>query len=117
MLHLNVRMDVKALQKSLDALASKQLPFAVAQAINAVAKKAQAEERANLAKVLDKPTPFTLNSISVKLANKSNLTAMVYVKDIAVAYLLPYEAGGLNKLNSRALLRVANKTDQQIVRR
>ncbi|KWR88779.1 hypothetical protein [Cupriavidus sp. IDO] len=113
MLDISVRFDVKALNKQLDALAVKQLPFATAQAINAVAKKLQAAERENMAKVLDKPTPFTLNSVSVKLANKSSLTAMVYVKDIAAAYLLPYEAGGPNKLNARALIKpVGQKVNQ-----
>lgn len=113
MLDISVRFDVKSLNRKLDALTSKQLPFATAQAINAVAKRLQAAEQANMAKVLDKPTPFTLNSVSVKRANKSSLTAMVYVKDIAAAYLLPYEAGGQNKLNARALIKpVGQKVNQ-----
>lgn len=113
MLDISVRFDVKALNKQLDALASKQLPFAAAQAINVVAKKLQAAEQENMRKVLDKPTPFTLNSVSVKLANKTSQTAMVFVKDIAAAYLLPYEEGGQNKLNSRALIKpVGQKVNQ-----
>jgi len=113
MIDISVRFDVKALQKSLDAIASKQLPFATAQAINAVAKQVQAAQRDNMTKVLDKPTPFTLNSVSIKPANKTSLTAMVYVKDIAAAYLLPYEAGGPNKLNARALIKpVGQKVNQ-----
>lgn len=113
MLDISVRFDVKALNKKLDALTSKQLPFATAQAINTVAKKLQAAERENMTKVLDKPTPFTLNSLSVKLANKTSLTAMVYVKDIAAAYLLSYEVGGQNKLNARALIKpVGQKVNQ-----
>ena len=113
MLDISVRFDVKALNKQLDALASKQLPFAAAQAINVVAKKLQAAEQENMKKVLDKPTPFTLNSVSIKLANKTSQTAMVFVKDIAAAYLLPYEVGGQNKLNSRALIKpVGQKVNQ-----
>ncbi|ENZ79616.1 hypothetical protein M3795_16835 [Ralstonia pickettii] len=113
MIDISVRFDVKALNKQIDALASKQLPFAAAQAINAVAKKLQAAERDNMGKVLDRPTPFTLNSVSVKLANKTSLTAMVYVKDIAAAYLLPYEAGGPNKLNARALIKPVDQKVNQ----
>nr|CUV28861.1 Hypothethical protein [Ralstonia solanacearum] len=113
---MSIRIDtsqLKKLARALDDFAKKQVPFATAQAINAVAKQVQAAERVNMARVLDRPTPFTLNSISVKLANKSSLTAMVYVKDIAAAYLLPYEAGGLNKLNSRTLLKpVEQKVNQ-----
>ncbi|MFS2103577.1 hypothetical protein [Ralstonia sp. Ralssp135] len=113
MLDISVRFDVKALNKQLDALSSKQLPFAAAQAINVVAKKLQAAEQENMRKVLDKPTPFTLSSVSVKLANKTSQTAMVFVKDIAAAYLLPYEEGGQNKLNSRALIKpVGQKVNQ-----
>lgn len=113
MLDISVRIDVKALNKQLDALTSKQLPFATAQAINSVAKKLQAAEQDNMRKVLDRPTPFTLNSVSVKLANKTTLTATVYVKEIAAAYLLPYEEGGQNKLNARALIKpVGQKVNQ-----
>lgn len=113
MIDISVRFDVKALQKSLDAIASKQLSFATAQAINAVAKEVQAAQRVNMAKVLDKPTPFTLNSVGVRLANKSSLTAIVYVKDIAAAYLLPYEQGGRNKLNAKALIKPVDQKVNQ----
>ncbi|WP_343618796.1 hypothetical protein [Ralstonia sp.] len=113
MIDISVRFDVKALQKSLDAIASKQLSFATAQAINAVAKEVQAAQRVNMAKVLDKPTPFTLNSVGVRLANKSSLTAIVYVKDIAAAYLLPYEQGGHNKLNAKALIKPVDQKVNQ----
>ncbi|MGE8452096.1 MAG: hypothetical protein ACN6OP_16015 [Pseudomonadales bacterium] len=113
MINISVRFDVKALQRDLNNLARKQVPFATAQALNVVAKQVQAAERTNMAKVLDKPTPFTLNSIGVKLATKSSLTARVFVKDIAAAYLLPYEKGGKNKLNGRALLKpVGQKVNQ-----
>ncbi|MCP3017974.1 hypothetical protein [Cupriavidus basilensis] len=113
MINISVRFDVKALQRSLDNFARKQVPFATAQALNVVAKQVQAAERANMAKVLDKPTPFTLNSVGVKLATKSSLTATVYVKDIAAAYLEPYERGGSNKLNARALIKpVGQKVNQ-----
>lgn len=106
-------MDVKALQRDLDNFARKQVPFAASQALNAVARKVQAAQRENMQKVLDRPTPFTLNAVSVKPSTKATLTATVFVKDIAAAYLLPYEQGGKNKLNSRALIKpVAQKVNQ-----
>ena len=98
MINISVRFDVKALNKKLDALASKQLPFAVSQAINNTAKLVQTGQRDNMQKVLDKPTPFTLNSVAIKRADKRSLTAKVFVKDIAAAYLEPFEAGGQHKL-------------------
>ncbi|MGS1033322.1 putative phage tail protein [Burkholderia glumae] len=70
-------------------------------------------QRENMRQVLDNPTPFTLNSVAIKRASKSNPVALVYVKPIAVSYLLPYEIGGKNKLNSRALIKpVGQKVNQ-----
>ena len=98
MINISVRFDVKALQRSLDNFARKQVPFATAQALNATAKKVQLAERENMTKVLDRPTPFTLNSVAVRRADKRGLTATIYVKDIAAAYLEPFEKGGTHKL-------------------
>ena len=49
-------------------------------------------------------SPFTLKSVRVQGARKSNLEAKVFVMDKAASYLMPYEVGGVHKLNSRALL-------------
>jgi hypothetical protein len=109
---ISVHADMKALRRQLDDFAKKQLPFATAQAINAVAMKVQAAERANLQSRLDRPTPFTVNSVAVKKATKSTLTATVYVKDIAARYLAPYETGGTQALpgSSRAALNPKDPT-------
>jgi hypothetical protein len=105
MFSISVRADIRKISRALDEFAYKQLPFATAQAINATAEKLRIAQRANMSKVLDAPTPFTLNAIAIKKATKSNPTAIVYVKPVAAAYLMPYETGGLNKLNSAALLK------------
>lgn len=104
MFDISVRGDVKELSKAFGFFAKGQVPFATAKALNAVAEKVRDAERENMKKVLDGPTPFTLNSIRIKKASKSTLTATVFVMDKAASYLEPYEVGGLNKLNSRALL-------------
>ncbi|UXZ68671.1 hypothetical protein NUJ30_08330 [Burkholderia contaminans] len=99
--------------RSLDRFIREQIPFATAQAINGVAKKVREAERLNMQKVFDGPTPFTMNAVGVKLANKRTLEAVVYVKDKTAEYLEPYEVGGLNKLNSKALLKpVEQKVNQ-----
>ncbi|MGS1020906.1 hypothetical protein [Burkholderia glumae] len=72
MLTLSVKSDVRALAKKLDALARKQLPFATAQALNATAEQVRDAQRENMRQVLDNPTPFTLNSVAIKRASKSN---------------------------------------------
>ena len=113
MITISVKADVKKLASSLDSMMRKQLPFATAQAINATAEKIRAAEQDNMRKVLDAPTPFTVGSIGIKKATKANPVAIVYVKPVAAAYLLPYEVGGLNKLNSKALLKpVGAKVNQ-----
>ncbi|WP_433693236.1 hypothetical protein [Paraburkholderia phenoliruptrix] len=113
MLTLSVRSEIKSVARALDSLARKQLPFATAQAINATATGVKEAEQQNMRKVLDAPTPFTVNAVAIKRATKSNPVALVYVKPVAAAYLLPYEIGGPNKLNSQALLKpVGAKVNQ-----
>ncbi|WP_434715498.1 hypothetical protein [Paraburkholderia sp. A3RO-2L] len=98
---ISVAADLKALTKSLTQLEKQQLPFAIAQTLTAVAKIAQAGEKAAMPEVFDRPTPFTVNSVAVKGARKSDLEARVFIKDIAAAYLEPYEFGGNHKLIGR----------------
>jgi hypothetical protein len=108
MITVNVRADVKALSRSLDALRYRQLPYATSLALTALARKVARAEVKNLAGVLDKPTPFTLNSVAVIAARKERLVATVLVKDIAARYLEPFEFGGKHVLNGRALLNPKN---------
>lgn len=98
MIDINVHGDIKKLERAFAGVAEKQIRFAASQALTVVGKKVQSAERENMQKVLDKPTPFTLNSVAVKGATKQSLTATVYVKDIAASYLLPFEVGGNHKL-------------------
>jgi len=95
---ISVSADLKKLTRSLSQLEKQQLPFAIAQTLTAVAKNAQAAEKKAMPEVFDRPTPFTVNSVAVKAARKSNLEAVVFIKDIAAAYLAPYEFGGNHKL-------------------
>jgi hypothetical protein len=110
MFEINIRSDLKQLERQLSDLAYKQLPFASAQAMTGLAKMAAKAEQENMGKVLDQPTPFTIKSVVVKPATKADQEAELYVKDIAAAYLDPYEFGGRNKgVGSRdAFFRPAN---------
>lgn len=102
---INIKTNIDAFSKKISALAEKQLPFATAQALTAIAKTVVVAEQANEQKVLDRPRPFTTGAIGVIRANKARMEATVFVKDITAAYLEPYQFGGTNKLNSRALLK------------
>lgn len=108
MFDISVRADVKDIERKLSDVAYRQMPFATAKALTNLAKIVQAGEKKAIGSVFDRPTPFTVNSVGVKAARKDNLQAIVFVKDIAAAYLAPYEFGGTNKLNSKALLKPVN---------
>jgi hypothetical protein len=104
MISISVRSNAAALQRQLSDLAKTQLPFAIAQGINKTAARVAEAEQQNIRDTFEHPTPFTQNSVGLRKARKSNPTALIYMKDIAAAYLRPYETGGVHKLNSRALL-------------
>lgn len=98
---------IKELSATLRSL-QKQIPFATAQALTSVARKIQDAERTALQRRLENPTPFTVNAVGSVGARRNNLTARVFVKDLAASYLEPFEFGGQHKLNSQALLNPKN---------
>lgn len=98
---------IKELSEQLRRL-QKQIPFSTAQALTGVARKIQAAERTAFQRRLENPTPFTVNAVGSVGARRNNLTAKVFVKDIAASYLEPFEFGGEHKLNSQALLNPKN---------
>jgi hypothetical protein len=110
---ISVTSNIKELRKSLSAFVERQIPFAIATALTATAKKVQQGEVAQLKATFHNPKPFTLNSVGMKAARKDTLTATVFVKPIAEKYLTPYETGGLHELPGNALLNPKNiKLDQ-----
>lgn len=98
MLTLDVQTNLKPLMAGLDDLAKKQIPFATARALTAVAKKVQKAETDAISDIFDRPTLFTQRSVGVRAAKKADLTATVFVKDIAAKYLEPFELGGQHHL-------------------
>lgn len=104
MLSINFQAEVDKFTKQIDNFAFKQVPFATAQALNAIADLAKAAEIANEKKVLDRPRPFTTGAIRVRRATKSSQEAILWMMDTAAGYLEPYQFGGTNLLNSKALL-------------
>jgi hypothetical protein len=101
---ISVRANVKELSKKLSALANKQIGFATALALTAIAKEVQAEETRNIATTFKKPRVFTQRSVGMRGARKDTLTATVFVKPIAAKYLQPYEDGGVHVLPGKKLL-------------
>lgn len=74
----DVRMDVSKALKTLDALGRNQIPFATAQAINAVTWAVKSKSGpAEMKRVFDRPTPWVLRSLMTKKADKRRLTGKV----------------------------------------
>lgn len=103
-IEVSVRSNLKDVIKTLSNAAYKQIPFATASALTALAKEVRADEVKNLTATFKKPKPFTLRSVGVQGARKDKLEARVYVKPLAAKYLEPYEDGGKHYLAGRALL-------------
>ncbi len=91
---INVTSDVKEWSKALTRLQKKQLPFATALSLTRTAQDASRSVTNQLPKKLDRPTPFTRKAIGFKSANKRDLTAAVFVKDIQAGYLEKQIEGG-----------------------
>ncbi|TCK36711.1 hypothetical protein B0G84_5724 [Paraburkholderia sp. BL8N3] len=110
---LELRVSTNLGRYAFSKTAREQARFAASQAINVTAARVQLAERENMKRVLDRPTPFTLQGVSLKRSSKKTLTALVFVKDLTAEYLAPYEVGGLNKLNSSVLLKpIGQKVNQ-----
>lgn len=100
MADINIRTNIKEIEKKLTNFAFRQVPFATSQAINALILGVKKAEQLNERAVLKNPTPFTTNSIGTVRANKATQTGSVFMKPIAEAYMAPFEFGGQHKLNA-----------------
>ena len=100
-----------AIKRAMSDIEKRQLPFATALALTRTANKVERAEVAEMVRVFDRPTRFTLNSLFVRPARKSRLVALVWVKDYAskadapTRWLLPeVEGGARNQKRSEKLL-------------
>ncbi len=76
------------------ALAQRQVPFAMAMALTALAQDGRAAAIASLPQRLDRPTPFTMQAVGIAPATKASLQSVVFVKDRQATYLAMQETGG-----------------------
>ncbi|MGG5811455.1 hypothetical protein [Falsiroseomonas sp. CW058] len=93
----DIRADLRPLTRNLDDLARRQVPFATARALTAMADAAAVANRRALPSIFDRPTPFTRAGIAVAPARKNSLVARVYVKERQAEYLVLEETGGTRK--------------------
>lgn len=108
---VSVGADLDRFIEHIDAYGSTHVPFVTAYALTKTAgdlKRAAVDE---MAKVFDRPTRWTLNSLYVKPATKNDLSARVHFKDgsgvPAWKYLGPQVEGGprAHKSHEQRLIR------------
>lgn len=100
MLEIGVKSSLDKLIASLDAFAPDQFPFAVAKALTATAKEAQAAVRAAMPAEFILRRQWIVEGIRIRAARKDDLTALVFSKD---PFMGRQEYGGekLPKLGGR----------------
>ena len=100
-MRINIKADLRPLQKAFINLGAKQVPFATSLALNALAKGVAAEETKAVDQTFKSPTPFTENAFRIEVATKSKPIAIVAAKDIQAQYLAPYVLGGERFLGTK----------------
>ena len=100
---ITTKHDVDGLIRAL-ATAPDQIRFATAFALTQTAKDVKAAEEHEMRDVFDRPTRYTLSSVFLKSATKTNLEAVVWLKDFAAKatpateFLMAQIAGGTRRM-------------------
>lgn len=103
-MQFGIKSNVSEVERGLNDMARRQMPYAVSVAINDVLKDIKAHSEGLLRRELDRPTPFTLKAFGIRYANRRTLTGMVFAKDAQAAYLQWAEDGGTRKPAGKAVL-------------
>lgn len=80
---VSVKNGLDQMLDGLEALEPRNIPFAIAKSLTDTAKDVEQFTREKMPSHIDRPTPFTLNSLFTKVATKTNLVATVMFKDFA----------------------------------
>lgn len=81
-MQIDIRWDVEKLRRDINA-SRKQVPYATLLAINSVLKASAPAVAAEMQRVFDRPTPWTLNSYRVlKFTRKDDLVGVVGFKNV-----------------------------------
>ena len=97
MFALSLKQDFSRLERSLQILAEKQMPFATAQAVNDVARAARDGMNNAMASVFDRPNKFTQRAIVAPpelAATKQSPKATITARPIQAKYLRLEDTGG-----------------------
>jgi len=77
---IDIKLDTAPLAGMVDRYA-RRIRYATYTALNRTAAQVKQAEQDEMRRVLDRPTPYTLNSVGIDYANRDNLTARVRFKD------------------------------------
>lgn len=100
---LRVTDNIAQFERQLSNVGRRQLPFAMAQALNDTAAEVKEAWGVHLGRRLDRPTPFTRKGIYTRRATKSRRVAEVGSKTIQRGYLKWQAEGGTRRAKGRAV--------------
>lgn len=103
-MHLDIRSNMRAVQRGLNDAARKQVPFATSLAVNEVLGDVKTNWEKRMKRRLEEPTPFTMRGVAIKRSTKRALRGTVRIKPIQAAYLATLEEGGTRRPKGRAIL-------------
>lgn len=99
-MRIDIRTNFPQVQRYIKSV-GKQARYATAVALTGTAQDVRVEEKKEIARGFDRPTPYTMNALYLRAANVVELTAEVWLKDDragsgtpATRYLLPHIEGG-----------------------
>lgn len=119
MLRINAKVVMADVLKALEN-AERQVPFALAKGLTATIKDVHAEEQAEMRKVFQAPTAYTMRSLYVRPATKARLEATTWLKTDGARphYLQPQIEGGgrpLKRFEKRLVMHGLMRQDQRAV--
>ena len=100
---LDLQDNIEAVRRDLSDAARRQLPFAVAQAINRTLADVKRNAEKRLRRKLDRPTPFTMRVFALRRASKRRQAGELRAKPIQWGYLRRLEEGGTRRPSGKAL--------------
>ncbi|WP_116134328.1 hypothetical protein [Tropicimonas sp. IMCC34043] len=96
--------NIADLERGLSDIARKQIPFAVSVGINDTLSDVKKNTDKRMARILDRPTPFTLRAFRIKRSSKRKLGGSVYAQEAQARYLRFAEDGGERRPDGAAIV-------------
>ncbi|GGJ14076.1 hypothetical protein [Neoroseomonas lacus] len=104
MLTMSFAAEFRRLEMTLGNFGRTQLPIAAATALTRTAELGRDHVKSGMPHTFDRPTPFSVNGISIVPARKTRLEARIFVKDVQAEYLRLQELSGMRQPKKRALI-------------